>query len=374
MDKQTILVVDDSPENLNVLSRVLGTDYVVKAALDGKQALKIAVRSPSPDLILLDIVMPGMDGYEVIAHLKSDPATEHIPVIFVTGRTQEIDEEKGLNLGAVDYIAKPISPMIVLARVKTHLALYSQTRELETSYKSLKRMEVLRDNLVHMLVHDMRTPVTVMQMSLELLKEEISNDLDEENRLDLEDALNGTKNLVKMINDLLDVSRMESGQMPLQIVQINGVTIAEDAITQVRKLAEKVNLSLETEHKELLVKCDPEIIVRVILNFLHNALKFTPAGGSVTVTIVVKDASVEFAVTDSGPGIPQEFQVQVFDKFAQTKDASRFLSSGLGLTFCKLAIESHQGAIGVDSEPGKGSRFWFSLPGQREDVKEEEGK
>lgn len=362
MVKPTILVVDDSPENIQVLTAVLHTEFRVKAALNGERALKIAASSPSPELILLDIMMPDMDGYEVIDQLKSDPATAHIPVIFVTAMTQEVDEEKGLNLGAVDYITKPISPVIVLARVKTHLALHRQSRELEISYKKLQQMELLRDNLVHMLVHDMRTPVSVMEMSLSLLKDDIGNDLNVENQLDLDDALNGTKKLIKMINDLLDVSRMESGKMPLQRVRTNVVRIAEDAIAQVRKLAEEINLSLDTEHEEILVACDPEIIIRVILNFLHNALKFTPAGGSVTVTITIKDGSVKVAVADTGPGIPDEFQDHVFDKFGQTREARQYLSSGLGLTFCKLAIDSHQGEIGVESEPGKGSRFWFSLP------------
>ena len=130
--KQTILVVDDTPENIDLLTEVLDPHYRTRVATNGEKALKIAFSSTPPDLILLDIMMPGMDGYEVCKSLKENPATHGIPVIFVTAMSEVADEKKGLEMGAVDYIAKPISPAIVLARVKTHLALYDQTRHLET--------------------------------------------------------------------------------------------------------------------------------------------------------------------------------------------------------------------------------------------------
>ena len=149
-EKQTILVVDDTPENIDVLSGVLRPDYKVKAALNGEKALKIAGGSPKPDMILLDIMMPGMDGYEVCRRLKADPATKKIPIIFITAKSEVEDEKKGLELGAVDYITKPISPPIVQARVRTQLALYDQNRELErkvaerTAELHKTRLEVIR--------------------------------------------------------------------------------------------------------------------------------------------------------------------------------------------------------------------------------------
>jgi len=150
MDKQTILVVDDTPENIDVLFGVFEGKYKVKAALNGVRALKIASSDPAPDLILLDIMMPGMDGYEVIVKLKENPATSNIPVIFVTAKSDVIDEERGFFLGAVDYITKPISPSIVLARVSAQLALYNQNRELERKVKertkelNRTRLEIIR--------------------------------------------------------------------------------------------------------------------------------------------------------------------------------------------------------------------------------------
>ena len=149
-EKQTILVVDDTPENIDVLNGVLRSEYKVKAALNGERALKIAFADQKPDMILLDIMMPEMDGYEVCRQLKANPATSGVPVIFITAKDQEEDEKKGLELGAVDYIRKPINPSIVLARVHTHLALYDQNRELERRVKQRTveldetRLEIIR--------------------------------------------------------------------------------------------------------------------------------------------------------------------------------------------------------------------------------------
>ncbi len=368
MDEQTILVVDDTADNIDVMSSILWSEFRVKAARDGERALKIASSSPAPDLILLDIMMPEMDGYEVISRLKSDPSTAHIPVIFVTAEAQAEDEAKGLSLGAVDYITKPVTPDIVLARVRTHLTLHNQQRELEASYENLQRMEELRDSLVHMVVHDMRTPLSVMRTSLSMLKDEIIDDLSEDNRLDLEDALSGSESLIRLVNDLLDVSQMEAGMMPLERRRTNIVAIATEAIERVQKLAQQIDLSIDTED-EMLVECDPRIIDRVISNFLHNALKFTPIGGAITVSASSTDNYVEMSVSDTGPGIAEEHQSHIFDKFAQTKEARQFTSSGLGLTFCRMAIEAHQGKIGLQSEVGAGSRFWFTLPNQGKEVR-----
>ena len=149
-EKQTILMDDDTPENIDVLSGVLRPDYRVKAALNGERALKIAATEPRPDIILLDIMMPGMDGYEVCEKLKSDPTTAKIPVIFITAKTEVADEQRGFELGAADYIAKPISPPLVQARVRTQLALYDQNRELERKVRERTeelvetRMEIIR--------------------------------------------------------------------------------------------------------------------------------------------------------------------------------------------------------------------------------------
>lgn len=183
-DKQTILVVDDTPENIDVLSGILRSEYKVKAALNGEYALKIASGAPKPDMILLDIMMPGMDGYEVCRQLKANPATARIPVIFVTAKNQEEDEKKGLKVGAVDYIRKPISPPIVLARVHTQLALYDQNRVLEqmvrerTEELQQTRLEIIRRLGLAAEFKDNETGLHVIRMShySRLIAEEVEHD------------------------------------------------------------------------------------------------------------------------------------------------------------------------------------------------------
>jgi len=360
----TVLVVDDAEANIDILVEVLGDDFNISVAMDGESALEI-VADEKPDLILLDVMMPGMDGYEVCEQLKESEETRNIPIIFLTAMAEEHDEVMGLALGAVDYVTKPFSPELVKSRVKTHLALYKQSRELESSYKRLQRMEELRDNLVHMLVHDMRSPLSVMLMTFNMLKDDLANKLSEDNRQSFDYALSSTEDLIKMVSDLLDISQMESGKMPLEIQPVNVVGIVRNAMEQVRKLAEGINLSLEADPEDNLIDCDPKIVDRVVSNLLHNALKFTPVGGSVSITVAYREGDVEVVVSDTGPGIPEEFQDHIFDKFGQTRESRQHTSSGLGLTFCKMAVETHQGEIGVDSQVGKGSRFWFTLPIQR---------
>ena len=182
--KQTILVVDDTPENIDVLSGVLRPTYKVKAALNGERALKIAASEPRPDIILLDIMMPDMDGYEVCQKLKANPATAKIPVIFVTAKTEVADEQRGFELGAVDYIAKPVSPPLVLARVRTHLALYDQNRELERKVRErteelvATRMEIIRRLGRAAEYKDNETGLHVIRMShyARLIAEALSDD------------------------------------------------------------------------------------------------------------------------------------------------------------------------------------------------------
>ena len=168
--KQTVLIVDDRPENIRVLDVILRPHYEVKAALDGEKALAIARSTDPPDLILLDIAMPVMDGYEVCRVLKEDAGTADIPVIFVTGKSGVEDERKGFDIGAVDYIIKPITPTLVLARVKTHLKLQTQNIQLLDNYKRLRELEDVRDSLVHMIIHDLRSPLMAVLGYLEMLE------------------------------------------------------------------------------------------------------------------------------------------------------------------------------------------------------------
>ncbi len=361
----TILIVDDEPANIDILNEILGAEYRTKVAVNGKRALAIAAAASADlDLILLDVMMPETDGHEVCRRLKQDPSTANIPVIFVTAKGAISDEQRGFEVGAVDYIVKPVSPPIVKARVRTQLMLQEQRRRIERALAALQELEELRDSLVHMIVHDMRSPLMGMNGLLEILRDELGGTLSEEFLRDLNEALTSGHSLQEMISSLLDVSRLEAGEMRLERSCVDLRVIASDALASLVSLVKQCTVVYEPPVEAMAAWCDAEITRRVIANLVANAIKFTPSSGEVRIDLISSDEGATVSVSDTGPGIPLEDQARIFQKFGQVagRQEGRKYSTGLGLTFCKLAVEAHGGRIGVDSELGAGSKFWFTLP------------
>lgn len=361
-DAPTLLLVDDTPDNLDLLSGFLGTDYRLKVATSGARALELAERNPVPELILLDIMMPTMDGYEVCARLKANPATVDIPVIFVTAASEIDDETRGLDLGAVDYLTKPVSPPIVQARIRTHLTLARQRRELARALAELQALEELRDNLVHMIVHDMRSPLMGITGYVQLAQEKLAPDVGEKVARYLDCADRDVQRLLDMVNSLLDISRLEAGKMPLDRQTTDLGQLVSDEVKRYQGLGRPVTLSAPPDLPTLSV--DAALVVRVVRNLIDNALKFSPAEGTVQVTVEAREGNhLEVGVIDEGPGIPPGARAHIFSKFGQVRGRkSGAPSSGLGLTFCRLAVAAHGGTIGLDPVEPTGSRFWFQLP------------
>jgi len=361
-----ILIVDDTPANLQVLAKALKEqNYKVRAAPGGEQALK-AVQTRHPDLILLDINMPEMDGYEVCSQLKNNPETQHIPVIFISALNEIQDKIKGFKLGAADYITKPFQFEEVQARVHHHLKLLGLQRQLESQNASLQAslqrqqsLEAQRENLVHMLVHDMRSPLTGMQGYLSLL-EMFASGWPEKHLNYLKRAQSSTESLIQMINMILDVHKMDSGQMPLTCEPVRFSAVAQAAVESLGALTLNNPVSVDLPQGEVSAVADRDLIRRVLLNLLSNAIKFSPKDAEVVLRILPQDGQLLCQIQDQGPGIPSEMHQKIFEKFGQAE--VRQHSTGLGLTFCKLAVEAHQGEIGVESTPGEGSTFWFCLP------------
>lgn len=352
-----ILVVDDTPENLKLLAGLLKSyGHKVRPVSDSDLALRAAQIAP-PDLILLDIHMPGISGYEVCRRLKADKALKEIPVVFISALNEMNDKVKAFQSGGLDYITKPFHAEEVIARVNVHLELRRQKRQLQKSYDQLRKMESLRDSLVHMVVHDMRTPVTVIHGALDLLKEKVDESSEHLAQL----AFANVERLSEMVSQLLDVSRLEEGKMPVDMAPCSLESVAKEAIGPLQILYPDCTLELEGP-PDLRVMCDSGLIRRVLGNLLGNALKFSPPGGKVRVALTREDGGAKVAVIDNGPGIPAQFHHRVFEKFAQVDGSKKKLGTGLGLAFCKLAVEAHGGRIGVKSEAGHGSTFWFTLP------------
>ena len=240
------------------------------------------------------------------------------------------------------------------------------TEELQESYRRLQEVEKLRDDLTHMIVHDLRTPLTSVIAGMQTL--EVVSDLDEIQREMVGIAINGGETLLGMINDLLDVEKLESGSMQLDYVTLFAAKLVTGAISQVAQLAESNNLILVSQIAADLppLRGDENKLLRTLVNLLGNAIKFTPSGGTVTVEArhSTDAEAVVFDVSDTGEGIPPEAFERIFEKFGQveSRQGGRMMSTGLGLTFCKLAVEAHGGHIGVESVPGEGSKFCFALP------------
>ena len=356
-----ILVVDDTAANLQLLTGMLkGRGYRVRPVSSGEMALR-AVETHAPDLILLDISMPDMDGYEVCHRLKADPRWRDIPVLFISALSDTEDKVRAFQAGGVDYVGKPFQFEEVDARVRTHLALHHHQQELKANYARLQEMERLRDNLTHMIAHDMRSPLLALQLSLGLLDSTISPNHNTEEASLLENAKLGVTQLIDMVSQMLDVSRLEAGKMELKRAPCDLVAVARDAIAALLPLAESRTLVVESE-SPVMAACDRDLIRRVIGNLIGNAIKFTATSGRIAVAAIANGDLVRVTVTDNGSGIPPEKHQLIFEKFGQVADRSHGGGSGLGLTFCKMAVEAHGGAIGVESSPGHGSIFWFSLP------------
>lgn len=369
--KPDILIVDDTPANLQLLAEMLKKrGYRVRPVPSGKLAIQAAQKA-KPDLILLDINMPEMNGYEVCKQLKADEALREVPVLFISALDETLDKIKAFAAGGVDYITKPFQFEEVEARVQTHLKLRwlqveleIRNRQLQESLDQLRKLEELRDNLTHMIVHDMRSPLMGILLWLDIHKEAAAPKLSAAEMEPIVAAATSANQLVDMVNSVLDVSRLEQGQMPLNRAMSDLDALVQNALRAIGGLAQKVKLVCPAQSSPVRVNCDASLVVRVIANLVGNAIKFTPQGGTVAITAERHGSGAKICVADTGSGIPGKYHKKIFEKFGQVEvqQQGEIYSTGLGLTFSKLAVEAHGGTIGVESEVGKGSAFWFTLP------------
>ncbi len=344
----SILIVDDTPANVLLLVKMLAErGYDLRSVSSGKLALE-AARAEAPDLILLDINMPVMNGYEVCEQLKADMALKHIPVIFISAMNETGDKVKAFRAGGVDYVTKPFQFEEVYARIQTHLQLH--------------RLEKLRDDLTHMVIHDLRNPLMVIFNSLDIIEFHESKNFSSGTRKFITAARHGAEDLRNMISSILDVSKMGSGEMKLQLEPCYLDALVHTVFATDQPFYGKRTVTFDASESSLIVMADIGLIRRVLQNLLSNALNYTPAGGNIRIGLTLSPGEVRVAVTDTGPGIAPEHHQRIFEKFGQVEDQNNRMGTGLGLTFCKMAIEAHGGSIGVDSEVGRGSTFWFALP------------
>lgn len=359
----SILVVDDTIENLQLMASMLQQQgYEARPVPSGKLALQAIGHAP-PDLILLDINMPEMNGYEVCQRLKADAKTRDIPVIFISALDEITDKVRAFALGGCDFVTKPFQYEEVVARVASQLKLLEARRELERSYARLQELERLRDNLVHMIVHDMRSPLCVLVTQGELLKELLEGRLDEDSSAVIADLISAGDRIKSMADTLLDVSKLEAGRLPLSLGECDLSRLLQQVVAHVMPLDPSRTISVDVP-ASLPIRCDEQLVFRVIQNLIHNAINHTPPRLPIHVAVANDGQVLRVSVRDEGSGVPEGLQERIFEKFGgvQTRSEPRVRSVGLGLAFCKLAVEAHGGRIGVNNERARGCTFWFTLP------------
>lgn len=343
-----ILIVDDRPDNLRLLAQILvAQGYKVRKAINGSTAL-MGIKTLIPDLILLDINMPGMSGYDVCQQLKSDRQTKHIPIVFLSASDEVMDKVKAFEVGGVDYITKPFQVPEVLARVATQI--------------KLKRFTQMRENLSKAIVHDLKNPLAIVTLASSSL--ERRKCLEGKNLETLQTISATAQRLDSLLNDLLIVAKMDADRLILHKTEIDLIQLLRGICDRFEIAAQAKGIGLVREFSELslLISLDVNLFQRAIENLLSNALKFSPSPSQITVKASKNsETSLLIQVCDRGIGVKPELRQQIFESYNTGEYINGVSQIGLGLSFCKMAIEAHQGKIWVSDNHPCGAVFNLAL-------------
>jgi len=368
-----ILIVEDNQENIDLLHFFLKPQgYELITVTDGEKALQ-SVIDDKPDIILLDIILPKLDGFQVCERLKKDEKTKYIPVIMITALKDMKDKLKALEMGADDFITKPFENVELLARVKSllriknyHDELEQKNIELEEKNKSLVWMDKFKEELTGLIVHDMKNPLFVIQGNLQMMLMNLEQSPSESLKKYTRRIERSSQALLRMVVNLLDISRFEEGRIVLQKDPVYINEIIAEIIQRVKEYPENLNkeihFDLDDQIGEMFL--DKSMIQRVIENLISFATNNVNEGGRVDVmTQKVDDHKIEFTVHDNGTQIPRKYQDKIFEKYSQAeiKSAGYRVERALGLTFCKMAIDAHKGNMQLDLDNPVGNRFVINL-------------
>lgn len=364
-----ILLVDDIPENLLSLSSHLKAhNYAVETALSGEDALKKALKQPF-ELIILDVQMPGMDGFEVAEALLGYSKTKKIPIIFLSANYKDTSFiKKGYQSGGTDYITKPVDIDVLLLKIGAVCKAQEQLRklskmkdQLEKEVEKRKLAEKKKDELLTVASHELKTPLTSIRGYHELARRSLGKD-DNESRKYLDREAVQISKLSLLVNGLLDYSAIENGMMKVSKSSFGILAVVNDAIRLVQDLFPGYRI-IKAGMADVSIYADRLRIEQVVTSYLSNAVKYSPDHKEVIVTLAVSAGRFIFSVKDKGIGISAAKTRQIFDKLYRADDHFfRFQGMGIGLYICHKIIKSHQGKCWVSSEEGKGSEFFFSIP------------
>ena len=374
MENETaILIVDDIPVNVDVLRKTLAVKgYSISMAPSGEMALKIAPKI-KPDLILMDVMMPGMDGFETCRKLKENPVFENTPILFVTGKTETVDIVEAFKSGGADYITKPFRSEEVLARIETHLCLTKTIKKNESLVEDLKEAilnlesaqqeSLAKSQFLGRMSHELHTPLNAIIGFSQLLDMETENPLNESQSENIAEINKAGRHLLNLVGQVLEINRIDSGELKCVPQKVSLSAIIDDAVTSMSDLAKAKCVSFDNlidKNSDIFVSADPDKIQQIFLNLLDNAVKYNKKGGKVTLSLVEGGPEkVCVAIRDTGDGIPEDNYEKIFDPLYRLESHVKNCIDGVGvgLTVVKKFMAIMRGQVSVESKLGSGTCF-----------------
>jgi two-component system sensor histidine kinase/response regulator len=368
-DPPIVLVVDDNEANRSLaLSTLEDEGYRVVLAAGGAEGVA-AFEREGPDCVLLDVRMPGVDGFEACRRIRALPGGAHTPVLFLTAQRDVDTFDQAIRAGGDDFLTKPVRPTELAVRVQMALKLQRMGAELHEYFGVLKkqrdelmRVQLQRERLMAFVVHDLKNPVSSMDLNAQLLMRNAS--LPESAREQARQIRTEAQQLNRMILNLLDLSKADEGKLAAKVSSVDVGAIVASVFDELQVGAQSRDVTLRSDVRVDLVDADADLLRRMLANLIENAIRHAPRGTTVGVTVLQKDQAVEFHVADAGSGVPAELRDKVFDPFVQLESGDRTLSiggRGLGLAFCKTAVQAHGGLIWIE-DAAPGAVFCVRLP------------
>ena len=358
----SILIVDDEPKNFEVIETFLDSEnYILNYANSGVKALQ-RLDLLKPDLVLLDVMMPELDGMEVSRRIKANPQWQSIPIIMVTALTTKQDLAACLEAGADDFISKPINSTELRARVRSMLRIKQQYDQVQSLLDQQKNLMQTREDMVNMIVHDLQNPVAAILLASELLKNPKMTAEKREKKVN--QIANTTQRLRALINNLLLMAKFESGKMALNQKAVDVEKICCSTLMELEPIASHKNIRLMSSFpsEPTMIYVDSDLFRRVLDNLLSNAVKFSPPETEIILKVETLDSQkAKIQVIDTGLGIKEELRELIFEKYEVGTLMKNVPQTGLGLAFCKMVIEAHGGKISVENHDPQGSIFTLEL-------------
>lgn len=364
--KTPILIVDDKPENLDVLIAHLDKcGFTISVALDGKEAIELA-KEFMPDIILLDVMMPGINGFETCRRLKNDELTRDIPVIFMTALSETIDKVKGFEAGGVDYIIKPFQKEEVLARIHAHLTIRQQQKHLEERNKELLQLNQEKSEFLGIVSHDLKSPLSGILGFTQLLKYYRGSFSDVEVGEFIDGVESSVKRMLDLVQNLLDVNQLETGKMTFSFQAVDLANCMFESLYRYRWEIETKSLQshFDFPRGKYLVYADERAITQILDNLVSNAIKYSPKGKNIYIEFSAEENRIRCTIRDEGQGLTDEDKKRLFGKFTRlsAKPTGGENSTGLGLSIVKKLIGAMQGRVWAESQgKSQGSTFTIEL-------------